>query len=106
MIGTPGARAAMHAACANDWTDLPIPELANAATSVRDHTDDAANGGIRREPELPEEQEIVPSLPRQPDEFEFDDSSGEDAAAARRLNDRLRANARQASMDPNDGIEL
>lgn len=104
IIDPPAAM--MHAARANDWTELRMPELTNAATMVRDDTDDAANGGIRREPELPEEQEIVPSLPLPPGEFEFDDSSGEDAAAARRLNDRLRANARQASMDPNDGIEL
>lgn len=39
-------------------------------------------------------------------EFEFDDNAGDDAAAAKRLQDRMRGNARQASLDPGDGIVL
>ncbi|WP_315760813.1 hypothetical protein [Sphingomonas sp. Y38-1Y] len=65
------------------------------------------NGGIRREPELPVEQEIMPTpTPLPTGEFDFDDSASEDAAAARRQSDRMRGAARQASLDRGDGIEL
>jgi len=61
---------------------------------------------IRREPDLPIEQEVVP-LPAPPlSEFEFDEGESDDAAAAKRLKDRMRTSARQASLDPGDGIEL
>ena len=91
---------------ANDWASLPIPGRVQATVGAGDVSDDTANGGIRREPELPEEQEIVPPPPPPPGEFEFDDGAGEDATTARRLNDRMRGNARQAALDPKDGIEL
>ncbi|QDX27013.1 conjugal transfer protein TraG [Sphingomonas suaedae] len=98
--------AVKRGARANDWTGLPIPGRTHSATEAQRESDDAANGGIRREPALPKEQEIVPPSPPPPGEFEFDDSAGDDAATARRLNDTMRGNARQASLDPNDGIEL
>lgn len=91
---------------ANDWTNLPIPARLDAPVGGIDEEGDLANGGIRREPELPEEQEIVPRPAPPVGEFEFDDSAGDDAAAARRLQDRMRGNARQASLDPGDGIVL
>nr|WP_206377063.1 conjugal transfer protein TraG [Sphingomonas sp. G-3-2-10] len=90
----------------NDWSALPIPESAQPAEPRTADADDAANGGIRREPELPEEQDIVPRPAPPPSEFEFDDSATEEATAARRLSDRMRGNARQASLDPKDGIDL
>ena len=68
---------------------------------------DPANAGIRREPELPEHEEIV-ALPR-PSEQELDildDEPDVDAAKARAMRARMRLVARQASLDPNDGIEL
>jgi type IV secretion system protein VirD4 len=91
---------------ANDWTNLPIPAGSHAPVEDVDEDGDPANGGVRREPELPEEQEIVPRSVPPAGEFEFDDSAGDDAAAARRLQDRMRGNARQASLDPGDGIVL
>lgn len=91
---------------ANDWTNLPIPARSHAPVGGVDEDGDPANGGIRREPELPEEQEIVARPPPPAGEFEFDDGSSDDAAAARRLQDRMRGNARQASLDPGDGIVL
>jgi type IV secretion system protein VirD4 len=89
----------------NDWTGLPIPERIAAAKRAADE-DDPANGGIRREPELPEEQEIVPRPAPPVGEFEFDDQASDDAAVTRRLQDRMGGNARQASLDPGDGIDL
>ena len=68
---------------------------------------DPANVGIRREPELPEHEEII-SPPRPPEqEFDIlDDEPDVDAAKARALRQRMRMVARQASLDPGDGIEL
>ena len=68
---------------------------------------DLANAGIRREPELPEHEEIV--APPRPPEHEFDlldDEPDIDAAKARALRSQIRLVARQASLDPGDGIEL
>ena len=67
---------------------------------------DPANAGIRREPELPEHEEIIPP-PSPAREFDIlDDEPDLDAAKARALRQRMRAVARQASMNPDDGIEL
>ncbi|WP_066798543.1 conjugal transfer protein TraG [Sphingomonas soli] len=90
----------------NDWSALPIPERGQPAAGTTEGDDDPANGGVRREPELPEEQDIVPRPAPPPGEFEFDDGATEDATAARRLTDRMRGTARQASLDPKDGIDL
>ena len=68
---------------------------------------DPANAGIRREPELPEHEEIV--LSERPADREFDvleDESDIDAAKATTLRQGVRIVARQAAMDPADGIEL
>jgi type IV secretion system protein VirD4 len=67
-----------------------------------------ANSGIRREPELGEHEDIAPAPRRHHGEFDFDrDEAGDDAVQARAGADRaMRGNARRATMDPNDGIDL
>jgi type IV secretion system protein VirD4 len=69
---------------------------------------DDANSGIRREPELGEHEEIAPHPRKRRGEFDFDrDEAGDDAVQARAGADRaMRGNARRATMDPNDGIDL
>ncbi|MEO6216337.1 MAG: conjugal transfer protein TraG [Sphingomonas sp.] len=122
------SRATMAGQADDDWTqNVPVgvrpsakPEAgkkraakcrsAAEAESVTDDqiaSADPANAGIRREPDLPVQEEIVPrpGVPR--DEFTFDrDGGAADAAANRQLNGRMSAAARQASLDPKDGIEL
>ena len=69
--------------------------------------DDPANGGIRREPELAEHEDIAPEPIASSPEFEFtEDEADEDAVRARRLRATARGLARQAAMDPGDGIDL
>jgi type IV secretion system protein VirD4 len=71
-----------------------------------DEEGDADNGGIRREPELPDHEEIVPP-PRVVNEFEFEEPMiEEDLAQSQRQSDRMRTVARQTALDPGDGIEL
>ncbi|WP_066659860.1 MULTISPECIES: conjugal transfer protein TraG [unclassified Sphingomonas] len=92
--------------CANDWTDRPQPAQPGPAPAPDPARSDPANAGIRREPELAEEQEIVPRPAPPRGEFEFEDGAGDDAAANKRVRHRMRRAARQASLDPNDGVDL
>ena len=71
------------------------------------HAGDPANAGIRREPELPEQEEIVPPPPAPVQEFDLlDDEPDVDAAQARAIRQRMRMVARQVAMNPDDGINL
>jgi type IV secretion system protein VirD4 len=67
---------------------------------------DHANSGIRREPELPVQEEIVAPHVADRGEFEFDDDSQDEVARNRALNNQMVGIARQASLDPDDGVEL
>ncbi|HGM6509474.1 TPA: conjugal transfer protein TraG [Pseudomonas aeruginosa] len=92
----------------DDWSSRIVAATKAAAPAKTGGTEgDPANAGIRREPELPEHEEIV--APPRPPEQEFDildDEPDVDAAKARALRQRMRMVARQASLDPGDGIEL
>jgi len=75
----------------------------NAASSEVD----PANAGIRREPELPEHEEIMPPERASDHEFDvLDDEPDIDAAKGRVMQQGIRSLARQASMDPADGLDL
>jgi len=95
----------------DDWTDLPTPKpstpVASArATEAEPTEDDPTNAGIRQEPELPAHEAVDPP-PRHPlPELEEAEPDDQDAIRARTLQGRVRANARQAAMDPDDGIAL
>ncbi|WP_319411288.1 conjugal transfer protein TraG [uncultured Cohaesibacter sp.] len=94
------------------WADHVIKApgvLGESTDSVGE--EDGANAGIRREPELPQHEEIL--SPQQPASHEFDildDESDSEAIKARSLRQSMRQStrmiARQASMNPDDGIEL
>lgn len=97
---------ALSAPNADDWTARP-PIAAKITTSEATNDGDS-EGGIRREPELPEHEAIAPEKPA-PVREEFaalDDEPDDDAQRAKQLRDRFRGAARQASLDPDDGIEL
>ncbi len=96
----------------DDWTDLPAPKPAGASkrstvAGEGQPLEDPANGGLRREPELPQHEDIVPEPAKSPPEFVFGEEEGdEDAIRARALRATARGLARQAAMDPADGIDL
>ncbi|WP_299363691.1 conjugal transfer protein TraG [uncultured Paracoccus sp.] len=92
----------------DDWTSRVIMSAKRPATSILSGTEsDPDNAGIRREPDLPEHEEIIPPPPSPAQEFDFlDDDPDVDSAKARALRSRMRMIARQASMNPDDGIEL
>jgi type IV secretion system protein VirD4 len=95
----------------DDWSGLPAPAApdkpARSASESNAADEDPDNSGIRREPELPEHEDIDPQKPIPQYEFELDVDEPDDDAIRRRALDRtMRQVARQASLDQNDGIEL
>jgi type IV secretion system protein VirD4 len=104
--GTPGDR---PAAQADDWTALPNPAPVASASgrpvagSIMEG--DAANGGIRREPALPEHDAIVPEEPTRNTEFALLDEEQDDDVVSDKVIS-FRAVARQAALDPDDGLGL
>ncbi|ONH84055.1 conjugal transfer protein TraG [Roseomonas mucosa] len=94
---------------ADDWSALAIPAASAevAPGNAGSISTDPANAGIRREPELPEHEEIAPPDHAPVGEFDIlDDEPDVDAAKARSLRQQVTSVARQATMDPADGIEL
>lgn len=102
----PATKPAAANPSSDDWSSRVVT-AAKAVPTTATSGSDPDNAGIRREPELPEHEEIV--TPPRPPEQEFDvldDEPDVDAAKARALRQRMRMVARQASLDPGDGIEL
>jgi type IV secretion system protein VirD4 len=95
-----------------DWASLgPIsgefPAKEAHGSTKGEEDSDSANSGIRREPALPEHEAITPEIPASPTEFAFADPDADDAPAPiKPLGGQMRALARQASLDPNDGLDL
>jgi type IV secretion system protein VirD4 len=95
---------------ADDWTPLPNPDPGTAtedeaaAGSLTDH--DRANSGIRRERTLPSHEAIVREEPAHKAQFAFDDEADDDPIPAQALHSRLQTVARQAALDPGDGLSM
>jgi type IV secretion system protein VirD4 len=106
--GRPGRKPPSEAA--DDWSRLPPkprPNAGGAAVAVPPDIEDAANAGIRREPELPIQDEVdrAPVRELAPEvEPELDDD--QTATRAQVLQGRARSAPRQAALDPGDGIAL
>src|SRR5579862_5111889 len=83
-----------------DWADAIV------APAVSD-TEDPANAGIRREPELPEHEEIVPEPQKPVHEFEPADEEPDDEVQRRRIMQRtFGAVVRQVPLDPGDDMQM
>lgn len=95
---------------ADDWSALPLPPRPKTkGTPPRDtRDDDDPTGSERRhQPELSKAKTIEK---KEPIDNEFapdpDDDMEDDAGRVSRINQRMRQVARQASLDPGDGIEM
>jgi type IV secretion system protein VirD4 len=83
-----------------DWTGVVAAPPAAAI-------DDPANAGIRREPELPEHENIAPEPPKPIREFEPPEEESDDDAQRQRLFQRsAQTLARQVTLDPADHMEM
>ena len=91
----------------DEWSGrTPIPPsielLAALKRKIRD-----PNGGIRREPELPQHEEIVITAPLAENEFDAVPDEGDaDAVQATALNRSMQGLARSVSLDPDDKMGL
>ena len=97
----------------DDWSGLrkPIVNIAKPELTVQSETaetiDDQANSGIRREPELLQHEEVISEPGPAKAEFEFaDDETDDEVQRATTLRKQAVDLARQASMDPDDGLGL
>ncbi|EXL03953.1 hypothetical protein BG36_10980 [Aquamicrobium defluvii] len=92
----------------DDWSSRIVAADILSATNAGDEVEgDPANAGIRREPELPSQEEIGAPPPSPEQEFEFlNDEPDVDAAKARTIRQRMRMVARQVALNPDDGIDL
>lgn len=95
----------------DDWSESGAQPGRGAAENgpraPSSSVEDPANGGIRREPELPEHEDIAPQPVEPAAEFAFgEDEPDDEAVRARVLRAKARGLARQAAMDPSDGIDL
>ena len=91
------------------WSALAPQKPSEALLAENEKAEDAANGGLRREPELPDHVAIAKETAPAPahEEFAIIDDEPEDAARQSRvLRQQLGGLARQASLDPADGLEL
>ncbi|WP_421931790.1 conjugal transfer protein TraG [Phenylobacterium sp.] len=89
----------------DDWSDLaPTVQAAEPTPQI---SASGGEGGLRREPEPPFEHGVEP-VPVADREFEFPDGleESDDDQQAGELQRRFRRVARQAALDPDDGVEL
>lgn len=94
----------------DDWSGLAIPQAPAITTDSDDAApadEDTTGSERRRQPEL-NRARAVEKKPSIENEFEIDpvDDADIDAARNARLRDTMRHVARQAALDPGDGIEL
>lgn len=103
-----GGRGCSHENEANPSSDSGWGDANTAPSGVlAAQSRDSANGGIRREPGLGEHEEIVQAR-SSANEFVFDSSEpGSGARSRHRESDRIVSRiARNASLDPGDGIDV
>ena len=110
VLAPPDVREQNDTRPADDWSALSAPTVSadpEVHSVGKTRSDDPANGGIRRQPELPQHEEIAPEPVKPRPEFAFgEEAPDDDAARARALRQQVRNLARQGAMDPDDGMGL
>ena len=93
----------------DEWSSLPLRRPPATQAAEANQREDTANSGLRREPDLPEHVAIANESTAPPLTREFDvvdDIDDSVALQARALSQRMRGIARQAALDPGDGLGL
>ena len=92
----------------DEWSSLPLRKPSAALLIEIDKPQDTANSGLRHEPELPDHlaiaMETTVSTPSK--EFAVTDDTDDSVQQAGVLSQRMRGLARQAALDPADGLGL
>jgi type IV secretion system protein VirD4 len=92
---------------ADDWSGrAQIPPSVELLAKLKRKSRDP-NGGIRREPELPQHEDVVVRAPLAENEFDAAPDDGDaDAVQARALSRSMRGIARSVTIDPDDPMDL
>ena len=124
VLAPPNPKAGVGQPRPDDWSDMPpiapppMPEPAEEealkkpkkkkASRNAAAEDDAENADLRREPDMERHIDIAPPpAPAPTNEFELDEPEPDtDAARQAAVRRQMQGMARQASLDPDDGIEL
>jgi len=116
VASPPDMGGAARKICLDDWSGLspivapPVSEPApvDKFDDVSGEDGEAENAGLRRQPDLESHVDISPAPKSAPaNEFEPDDPEPDsDTARQATVRRQVRIVARQASLDPDDGIEL
>ncbi|WP_404400571.1 conjugal transfer protein TraG [Pelagibacterium halotolerans] len=111
LLSPPDPKTAGRSSRTDGWSALKPQQLdAALLTAFEKCSADQANAGLRREPELPEHVAIAPeAAPQKPAEevaIMLDDDPEEAARQRQILRRQMGGLARQASLNPDDGIEL
>ena len=108
-----GTSSGRSGARTDDWSALPLRSIqrhgvgGSVAGPFQADNGASEDGGIRREPTLPEHEAIVPEQPPPAREFALVEDEPDDAVPqAITLRQRMGTVARQAAMDPADGTGL
>jgi type IV secretion system protein VirD4 len=92
----------------DEWSSLPLRRPSAALLTEIDKREDTANSGLRREPDLPDHlaiaKETTVSAPSK--EFAVTEDTDDSVEQARVLSQQMRGLARQAALDPADGLGL
>ncbi len=87
-----------------EWADIVEPPATEPAAPSRS-SNDRANSGPRREPELPQHEDVVPPPSKAAQEFESPPQAAP-TSPRRNLSKRLLDTARQASLDLGDDMGM
>jgi type IV secretion system protein VirD4 len=91
----------------DDWSGrMPIPPSAKLLAALKHKVRDP-NGGIRREPEMPQHEDVVIKAPLAENEFDAVPDEGDtDALQSTASNRSMQGLARSVSLDPDDEMGL
>ena len=90
----------------NDWSELAVPTLPAAASSGVDNAGGSDDGGPRRQPELSDIVTWEPETKPPTNDLALLDDGDDIAPLPAKFDPRLQRLARQAALDPGDGIAL
>jgi type IV secretion system protein VirD4 len=90
----------LQATSEGEWTDVIVASPAVAPV------EDPANAGIRREPELPEHEEIAPEPRKAISEFELTEEDEDEPQRRRMMQRTMDAIPRQISLDAGDDMRM
>ncbi len=111
IVGPPDPSIIVPTKRKDDWSDLAAREPDDALRAEIEKTKaDRNNAGLRREPELPDHvaiaKETTPKRPAEEFKIILDDDAEQTARQRQALRRQMGGIARQASLNPDEGIDL